>query len=446
MKPEQRIQPYHANPHYWQYKDQPTLLIGGSKEDNLYQIANLEEHLDQLQSVGGNYVRCTMSCRDEGDVWPFEQDPNTGLYDLNKPGKEHWRRFENFLKLTTERDIILQIEVWDRFDFAQNHWQDNPYNPKNNSTYTVSESGLEEVYDFAGHLEKNPFLRTVPTLENNTCVLQYQLQQVDKMLSLSLNYSNVLYCMNNETSGPPEWGQYWIQHIQKRAQEKGVTVYTTDMFDNWYMGPHARQVSEVANNPDTYSFLDISQVNGRNHHEMHWANMTWLKNQTRKYPRPVNNVKIYGGDIRAFFGTGNNKDGIQRFWRDLLGGCASARFHRPPGGNGLNEHAQASISAVRKLETTIKFWDIAPQMNLLVGDRLHECYLAGIPGEVYLLYFTEGGFTSLDLSGQTHTFTLRWVCIATGEWGDHTALQGGEPITISSPNDGGWVALITKNE
>jgi hypothetical protein len=179
---------------------------------------------------------------------------------------------------------------------------------------------------------------------------------------------------------------------------------------------------------------------------MHWANMTWLKNQTRKYPRPVNNVKIYGGDIRAFFGTGNNKDGIQRFWRDLLGGCASARFHRPPGGNGLNEHAQASISAVRKLETTIKFWDIAPQMNLLVGDRLHECYLAGIPGEVYLLYFTEGGFTSLDLSGQTHTFTLRWVCIATGEWGDHTALQGGEPITISSPNDGGWVALITKNE
>ena len=58
-----RIQPYAPNPFYWQYKGAPVLLLGGSVEDNLFQIADIEPHLDLLQSVGGNYVRCTMSSR-----------------------------------------------------------------------------------------------------------------------------------------------------------------------------------------------------------------------------------------------------------------------------------------------------------------------------------------------------------------------------------------------
>jgi hypothetical protein len=30
---EQRMRPYSKNPHYWQYKGEPVLLIGGSVED-----------------------------------------------------------------------------------------------------------------------------------------------------------------------------------------------------------------------------------------------------------------------------------------------------------------------------------------------------------------------------------------------------------------------------
>ncbi|MCB0186927.1 MAG: hypothetical protein KDE31_21820, partial [Caldilineaceae bacterium] len=88
-----RLQPYPANPFYWQYKGVPVLLLGGSVEDNLYQIADLEEHLDLLAAVGGNYVRCTISCRDEGNLWWHEKDPTTGRYDLNQPGKDHWAQF-----------------------------------------------------------------------------------------------------------------------------------------------------------------------------------------------------------------------------------------------------------------------------------------------------------------------------------------------------------------
>ncbi|MBX3001759.1 MAG: hypothetical protein KF893_24760 [Caldilineaceae bacterium] len=103
------IRPYRENPFYWQYKGKPVLLLGGSVEDNLFQIPNLEEHLDLLRSVGGNYVRCTMSSRDPGDVWPFAFDETRGRYNLEEPGEEYWRRFAHFLELTAEREIILQI-------------------------------------------------------------------------------------------------------------------------------------------------------------------------------------------------------------------------------------------------------------------------------------------------------------------------------------------------
>ena len=61
MRNERRIQPYAANPRYWQYKGKPVPLLGGSKDDNLFQIPDLEEHLDELRSVGGNCIRNTMS-------------------------------------------------------------------------------------------------------------------------------------------------------------------------------------------------------------------------------------------------------------------------------------------------------------------------------------------------------------------------------------------------
>ncbi|MCK4629645.1 MAG: hypothetical protein KAT56_11625, partial [Sedimentisphaerales bacterium] len=38
-----RIRPYSENPRYWQYKGRPVLLLGGSKDDNLFQIPDLKE-------------------------------------------------------------------------------------------------------------------------------------------------------------------------------------------------------------------------------------------------------------------------------------------------------------------------------------------------------------------------------------------------------------------
>jgi hypothetical protein len=46
------LQPYAKNPRYWQYKGQPVLLLGGSKDDNLFQIPGLQAHLNELRAAG----------------------------------------------------------------------------------------------------------------------------------------------------------------------------------------------------------------------------------------------------------------------------------------------------------------------------------------------------------------------------------------------------------
>ncbi|MBN1559894.1 hypothetical protein JW998_06560 [candidate division KSB1 bacterium] len=117
------------------------LLLGGSDEDNLFNHPDippngLAAHLDLLVSLGGNYVRNTMSSRDEGNLWPHDRDPETGLYDLDRFGDAYWQRFGDFLEMTRQRSIIVQIEVFDRFDYARDPWDRNPFNPKNNINYT----------------------------------------------------------------------------------------------------------------------------------------------------------------------------------------------------------------------------------------------------------------------------------------------------------------------
>jgi hypothetical protein len=68
-----RIQPYSENPRYWQYRGKPVLLLGGTKDDNLFQVSDLKEHLDLLAACRGNYIRSTMSARDDGNVQPFQR-------------------------------------------------------------------------------------------------------------------------------------------------------------------------------------------------------------------------------------------------------------------------------------------------------------------------------------------------------------------------------------
>ena len=442
---ESYIRSYSENQKYWEYKSQPVLLLGGSKNDNLFQSENLKEHLDELHAIGGNYIRNTMSSRDSGNVWPFFKQQD-GKYDLEKWGHEFWQRFENMLKLTNERDIIVQLEIWDRFDYSRDNWKENPWNPENNVNYTIKETGLSKEYPIHPASDLQAFFHSIPGMPNYTekldIVRSYQEKYVQKLLFYSLNYGNVLYCMDNETSTPPEWGKYWIKYIKSIANKKDIQIYLTDMFDRFFSPQECPSCIQVLEQADIYTFIDISQINSRNFNQAHWDTLQWILKQRDKLPlRPVNITKIYGGE-NSSWGSGSNEDGVERFCRNVIGGCASVRHHRPPHGNGLNDKSQATIKAVRKIETLVKFWDISPRMELLSEREPDQVYLSTKEGEKYVIYFTEGGTVKLDLRQFSKTFVMKWINVDDGEWGGESSFKGGGYQEITAPDKGGWFAVI----
>lgn len=433
-----RIDICSTNPAYWQYDGKPVLLLGGTVDDNLFQIPELKEHLDLLKSVGGNYVRNTMSCRDHGNVWPFGKV--NGKYDLEKWNDEFWKKFENFLQLTNERDIIVQIEVWATFDYYRDNWQVNPFNPKNNVNYTAEQTGLPLKVDTHPTRTGNNFFWSVPAEKNQKIVLKYQQRFVDKILSYSLKFGNVLYCMDNETSVTPEWGWYWSKYIKTKAKDAGTSVHTTEMWDPWDLAH--KMHNATFDHSEIYSFVDISQ-NNHQKGQQHWDNAQRQRARIAGQVRPLNNVKIYGADTGRF---GNNRDGAERFWRNIFGGLASARFHRPDSGLGLGDKAQANIRSMRMLTDKMDIFTSEPHNDLLSDRDSNEAYCIANPGKEYALYFPDGGQVTLDISSLKKPATVRWLDIMKSQWTNTEQIESQSKIKLNCPSKGYWAALLKSHD
>ncbi len=448
-----RIQPYAANPFYWQYKGKPVLLLGGSREDNLFnQPDGLAEHLDALAACGGNYIRNTMSSRNPGNVWAFKRLDN-GRYDLQQWNQEYWNRFENLLRLCRDRDIIVQIELWDPWDYFKSTsslrgfdtkdvgWESCPYNPALNVNYTAAESGLAEKIDYYPRREPSDhlFFHTPPGLKDVLLVRTYQEAFVDKLLSISLAYPNVLYCMNNEIGEPPEWGQHWAKFIRARAEKAGNKAFLTDMRRITDFSS-AEQV-KMMHDRKHFDFFEISQ-NNHNDGQQHYDHIKHIRSQLTAKPIPINNVKIYGGRRRSKI-----EEGTHRFWRNVFGGCASARFHRPgPSrqyfGLGLSELAQTHIRSMRKLTDAMNVFACTPRNDLLSDRQPNQAYCLAKPGERYAVYFPDSGGVKLDVSAVQGELEVRWLDIARSAWQEPQIVSGGGTMQLKTPGKGQWAALV----
>lgn len=389
-------------------------------------------------------IRNTMSDRkDKGfEVYPFQQQKN-GMYDLSQWNEEYWKRFERLLRETAKRGIVVQIEIWDRFDYTDSggrgRWQPHPYNPKNNVNYTYEQSGFAERYPDHPGVNKQLFFFTTPKQRNNRVVLQYQQRYVDKILDHSLQYEHVLYCMDNETGADEEWGRYWAEYVKRRARKEGRQVFLTEMWDDHALT--AERHKRTFDHPELYDFVDVSQ-NNHNRGQKHWDNFLYVKKYLSKNPRPINTTKTYGADGNKY---GTDQDGVEQFWRHLLAGAASIRFHRPEAGLGLNEKAAASIRAARMLESIIPLWSVEPANELLSDREKNEAYLAADPGRSYVLYFPTGGEVQVDMSIAKESLIAHWFDIDSGEMGPTQNFRGGDKISVAAPGRKNWaVAIIVR--
>ncbi|MHC4170810.1 MAG: hypothetical protein ACYSWQ_28065, partial [Planctomycetota bacterium] len=402
-------------------------------------------------------------CARSGGKYAMSDDK----YDLNEMTGPFWERIEMFISEAKKRDIIVQIEVWDRFDLIDGSWGSwpvSPWNPKNNDNYTPASSGLAASYK---SYKTHPFLQGVPghpvyekapgpRKKKYDLVRSFQDKFIDKLFSITLRYDNVLYCMNNETHEDPAWGQYWMKFIKRKAKARGRNVSTTDMFDDVFKAENSRALSSQLKDWDHYDYVDASQVNSRHRDEAHWKSVKWIADAAKRIdpPRLLHMTKIYGNDLAldgkpwTRFKPGDSDNGIEEWWRNLIAGVAGVRFHRPTSGIGLYPEARNCIAATRKVESVVKLWDVEPRLDLLTKRESDEAYLAAYPGKAYILYFTKngGGSVGLKLDGYPGAkFELRWVNVGTGKWGPTRTISGGSTVTVDRPNGSShWVATIAR--
>lgn len=474
---ESPIQPYGANPFYWEYHGEPLLLLGAGVVDNLHHWHDLEAHLDELQAAEVNYLRASLSMGTRaahgGDDRPMPHDQpflqlTNGRYDLDHWDPIFWDRLERLLTLAHERGMVVEVELFNRFDFWRGLWEANAWNPRRNVNYTEAETGLAPRYREHPTEDIQPFFHSVPELDNRPVLLSYQLSYINHVLDLTLRFDNIIYDINNETSTDPLWGRYWIAHVKERAKAAGKVVYVSDMFEEHVMSrdPYQRQVVE---NPDVYDFVSAGQVtNLMGSAAEQKSQLAWLRQALADAPRPITVSRIYGSDqhllndfrMRKFQRYGDHT-AVHSFWMSLMGGTSSARFHWIKAGLGPSPRAFASIRAARLLETRVPLWQMAPADELLAGNgqvtiaadetalgaafTLPEAHAMARPGEAYAVFFTRGGEVQLLVeTPEPETFDLRWIDIETGTWGLSDRVEADGRVPLSAPGAGSWLGILTR--
>ncbi|MCF6270847.1 MAG: T9SS type A sorting domain-containing protein [Melioribacteraceae bacterium] len=468
---------------YWEYKNQKTLLIGGwnhghnpfidhDTQDNngsqgVSTEAEIKNAINELADVGGNLLRCVLNPGMAAGIQGFNFCATSeNKYDFNTMTGPFWTRLEMFIAEAEAKGIIIQIEIWDRFDLIDGAWKSwpvSPFNPNNNINYTTGQSGLATSYSSYG---THPFLKGVPghpdyIAASSARKAQYDLVRgfqekfVDKMLSVTFKYNNILYCMNNETHEDPKWGEYWIDYIRNKASSAGKTVLVTDMSEYIYEGVTGSDWQYASTNLDMYDYIDVSQATNRNRDENSWNLIKGIADDAKNKNILLHMTKVYGNDIALNgkpWGTwrpGDTDNAIEEWWRSLIAGVAGIRFHRPTTGIGISNIAKNNIKSVRLIEEKIKFWDVEPHQELLGDRESDEAYLAADPGKKYILYYTENGqgMVTLDLSNYSDTyFEVNWVNISLGIFDTNktTTIIGGSIVPINRPAPGHWVGTIVE--
>ncbi len=413
---------------YFLYNGEKVLLLGGSNEDNPFQTSSIWPEIDSMASVGGNYIRCTMSSRDSGNVWAFKQEED-GLYNLRVFNPEYWKRFDDFLSYCSERDVIVQIEVWATFDFHNEVWQINPYNPRNNKNYNELRSKLDSEFSDHPAVRMNDFFRSVPSQLCTPVLLGYQQAFVDKLLSVSLKYNNVLYCMDNETSANSDWAKFWAIYIKDKAKyDYDKEVYVTEMWDPWNL-EHPLH-SESFFNPEVFDFVEISQ-NNHNSDYKHWFDgiQQFKRLEQRDCLRHVTNIKVYGADGGKHQTTNN---AIECYVRNVLMGCASTRFHRPTSGLGWSPISKNVIKSIRMLEAECELLEGRPDTTNY-SEFGNEMYVRNLKAGQYVLFIPEKG--KVKFSEKISPLDIQVLNVLQAKWVDMDNILKLEDEYINTEED-----------
>jgi hypothetical protein len=383
-----RVHP--GNPHYFQFRGKPTVLItsgehygavlNGGFDFILYLDTLKGDGLNLTRTFAGVYyevpgdfgiTRNTLAPRPEQYVGPYARSAIRGALDgRNKFNLARWNplyfdRLKRFLRAASERGIVVELTLFCVY-YSDRMWNLSPYNPANN---TAGIPGITR--------EK------VLSLENKE-MLAIEEAFVRKMVAELREFDNVLFEICNEPYVRGLAGDDWQSHIAKviRETEADLPEQSRHLV-GWNAANNTLKIDQPDPNVSYYAF--------------HYARPPVAVAQNFGLARPI------GLNETGFDGTLDSIYRIQA-WDFLLAGGAmynnldysftagneDGRFLVPgnaPGGGSPDLRKQLGILAA--YFNSLDFVKMRPASGLV---------LAGLPE----------GFTAraMELSGDTYAVYL----------------------------------------
>jgi PKD repeat protein len=489
------------NPSYWNINGTRKLLKGGfdNGEPFLTPITQLRTELELLKNCGGNAIRNTMAIypntRIHG-VYPFLESSDTSgcwldrdiytqkCFNLTQINPTYFNYLKTLLLECLARDIVVTIEPWDSWYYANNSWAcrnlvrgtsdeylQQPFRPANCATYTSDETGLLQEYN---NVTNTDFAAVAIKAQNGSQItsgeqrlLTAQNLFVSSILDIVLTgnnggaFPNVLIEISNECPWGTDWNKYWANFIKNRApnipivqqsEQRNITISNN--------APVCTEVGTAITFPSYFDFSDISQnevflsPDDRYLRAVRYVN--WIKGKSNRHP--VNNTKTYRYFCDSYYTNNtcgwvscssgksyNDNVGVTRVIYNLLAGCASSTFHPHSGqdastsvGNGLNDSAVNAIKGISWVENFLDISYLTPYSDFTNASNACSgqqwCYRAA--GDAYamgndtalVMYFTEntqiGCNFKNNLTGATEVF-YRWFNVNDGTVGPTWVLPVG---------------------
>ena len=413
------------NPHYFNYKNRPTILIASG--EHYGSVVNLnfdyKKYLTTLKKIGLNHTRIFLGDYFENDgafciknntlnpkdnlICPWKRSEIKGYslggnkFDLNQWNDNYFNRLKDYLKYAEKNDIIVEVVLF----FASHNIENSPFYYKNNV------NNIDKI-------KANQYM----TLENGN-LLKQQEQYCKKIVTEINQFDNVIYNIANEpwfdnqeypgfssptTTATKKWIERvseWIIITEKELSKKHIL--SIDYCNEGKVIPIEELNSYFKNISIFNHHYDKNAMSVQLNYKS--INKVFSFNETGLMPPSTPQYRIQGW--KYIFNGGalyNNLDFT--FQVGFEDGTGRSGFSCDWYNACDDPSVKYELANLLKLVNTIDFIHMKPDRKVLIvnfGDEnVHP--LVNI-GKEYAFYFEGGKQAKLMLSIPKGKYNLKWI-------------------------------------
>lgn len=438
LKSEAQAKPirlHTANPHYFLYKNKPTVLISSGEhygsvinagfDYTTYLNELASKRLNLTRTFTGSYVepsnafnisRNTLAPSPGKFLCPWKRSNEQGYagggnkFDLSQWDETYFNRLKDFISTARKKGVIVELTFFCPF-YEDIQWSLSPMNGRNNIN-NIDTMPRTDVY----------------TLDKNRGLLAVQEKLVRKIVTELKDFDNLMYEICNE----PYFGGVtidWQHHIADviSETEKGFSskhLITQNI---------ANGFAKIENPHPTVSVFNFHYA---------WPPVTVAMNYQLN--------KAIGDNETGFRG---NSDSTYRMegWRFIMAGGSlynnldysfaagyeQGNYHYPatqPGGG--SDSLRRQLSYLKKFIEGFDFLHMHPDSSLIGKASLQnaEARVLSEPGKQYAIYIYGPLPSSFDVMLPDGQYAISWMDTKTGKYVKKEMIQSMDGrATISAP-------------